>query len=86
MGLQRGAATLDRGAPAGSIRVDTRAPEDHRRARRRSVSLLVMTVLVPGTAQLAAGNRRLGRVALRVWLGVLAAGLLLGLLVLVSRG
>lgn len=45
--------------------------------RRRAVLLLLFTLLLPGSAQLAAGNRRLGRVALRTWLGVLAAVVLL---------
>jgi LCP family protein required for cell wall assembly len=40
---------------------------------RRAVALMVMTVLVPGSAQLVAGNRRIGRIATRVWLGVVAS-------------
>ncbi|WP_107705626.1 LCP family protein [Nocardioides allogilvus] len=43
---------------------------------RRAVALMVMTVLVPGSAQLVAGNRRVGRIAMRVWLGLIATGLL----------
>ncbi len=43
---------------------------------RRALTLLAMTVVLPGSAQLAAGNRRIGLIALRCWLG------LLGLLVL----
>ena len=39
---------------------------------RRAVALLVMTLVVPGSAQLVAGSRQVGRVALRVWLGGLA--------------
>ncbi len=85
MGSQRGVAVLDREAPDGPIRVDTRSPEDHRRARRRAVSLLLMSAVVPGTAQLAAGHRGLGRFALRVWLGLLSAAVAVGLLALVSR-
>ena len=49
---------------------------------RRAVTLLLMTLLLPGSAQLAAGRRQVGRIALRVWLGVLgtlAAVVLLGL-------
>lgn len=43
---------------------------------RRATALLVMTLLLPGSAQLVAGNARVGRIALRVWLGLvlLAAG------------
>jgi polyisoprenyl-teichoic acid--peptidoglycan teichoic acid transferase len=42
--------------------------------RRRGLTLLAMTLLLPGSAQLVAGNRRVGRLAIRVWacLGVLA--------------
>ena len=34
---------------------------------------MVMTVLVPGSAQLVAGNRRVGRIAMRIWMAVVAA-------------
>ena len=40
-------------------------------ALRRALLLMLATVLVPGSAQRFAGNRQLGKVALRVWLGVL---------------
>ena len=49
-------------------------------AFRRGVSLLALTLFVPGSAQVIAGGRGLGRFALRVWLvvlGVLAAFLAL---------
>jgi polyisoprenyl-teichoic acid--peptidoglycan teichoic acid transferase len=49
---------------------------------RRALTLLLMTLLLPGSAQLAAGRRQVGRIALRVWLGVvgtLAVVVLLGL-------
>jgi LCP family protein required for cell wall assembly len=52
---------------------------------RRALALMVMTLLVPGSAQLAAGNRRVGRVALRVWLAALAAGTVVLLVSLVHR-
>ncbi|WP_181312313.1 LCP family protein [Nocardioides campestrisoli] len=47
---------------------------------RRAISLMVMTLLVPGSAQMVAGNRRLGRLAMRTWLAVLV--LAVGALVL----
>jgi LCP family protein required for cell wall assembly len=53
----------------------TRASAADRAARirfRRAVALLVMTLVVPGSAQLAAGNRRIGRIAVRIWLLTLA--------------
>lgn len=45
---------------------------------RRAVTLLVMTLLLPGSAQLVAGNRRVGRLAIRIW------AVLLGMLGLVA--
>ncbi len=39
----------------------------------RAVSLMLMTLVLPGSAQLAAGNRRTGRIALRTFLGLVAA-------------
>lgn len=39
---------------------------------RRAMSLMLMTLLVPGSAQIVAGNRRVGRFALRIWLGLIA--------------
>ncbi len=44
---------------------------------RRALTLLVTTAVVPGTAQLAVGNRRVGRVAVRVWMSLVCAALLL---------
>jgi LCP family protein required for cell wall assembly len=37
---------------------------------------MLMTLLVPGSAQLVAGNRQVGRIAMRVWLSLLGIGLL----------
>lgn len=53
-------------------------------ARRRAITLLALSVVLPGTAQVVAGRRPLGRIVLRVWLGLLGIGVLLGLLALVS--
>jgi len=44
---------------------------------RRGVTLLLMTLFVPGSAQVTAGNRRWGRVGLRIWFGVLIIAVLL---------
>jgi LCP family protein required for cell wall assembly len=49
---------------------------------RRAVTLLLMTLLIPGSAQLAAGRKQVGRLALRVWLvglGLLTLVVLIGL-------
>lgn len=54
-------------------------------AFRRGVSLLVLTLLVPGSAQVIAGGRGLGRFAIRVWLIVLAVLGAFGTLFLFQR-
>lgn len=53
---------------------------------RRAVMLMVMTLVLPGSAQLTFGNRRVGRFALRLWGGLLAVGLLGLLLASVWQG
>src|SRR3954463_6865424 len=35
---------------------------------RRAVALMLMTLVLPGSAQLVAGNRRVGLIALRTWM------------------
>jgi len=40
---------------------------------RRGLSLMAMTLVAPGSAQLVAGNRRVGLAAFRTWLGLLLA-------------
>ena len=64
------------GLPAsspGSLDQPGRASAGDRAARvryRRALMLMVMTLVVPGSAQLVAGNRRVGRVATRIWAGL----------------
>lgn len=51
------------------------SPVSERAARvrfRRALSLMAMTLVVPGSAQLVAGNRRVGQAALRTWLVALS--------------
>ncbi len=43
---------------------------------RRAVTLMLMTFALPGSAQLVAGNRRVGRIALRTWIALAALGIL----------
>ena len=63
--------------PASSTRptpARPRTPLSERAARirfRRAVTLMLMTLVVPGSAQLVAGNRSVGRAAIRIWLGLL---------------
>jgi LCP family protein required for cell wall assembly len=52
---------------------------------RRAVTLLVITLLVPGSAQIVAGSRGLGRIAVRIWSAVLLLGALAGLLAVIGR-
>jgi LCP family protein required for cell wall assembly len=52
---------------------------------RRGLAVLAMTLLLPGSAQIAAGNRRVGRIALRIWIGLWALVLLVGIFALVWR-
>lgn len=43
---------------------------------RRAVTLMLMTLVLPGSAQLVSGKRRVGRIALWTWLTLLVVGLL----------
>jgi len=52
---------------------------------RRALGFVAMTLVLPGSAQLAAGRRRVGLVALRVWAVLAALALLAGLLALLWR-
>ncbi len=52
---------------------------------KRAFLLVLMTLLVPGSAQTVAGDRRLGRIALRVTLTVWALAVVAAVLLVVSR-
>src|SRR5687768_5931350 len=52
---------------------------------KRAFVLLLMTLLVPGSAQIVAGDRKLGRIALRVTLCVWALLVATVLLLVVNR-
>src|SRR5512140_1348368 len=52
---------------------------------RRAVTLVLLSCVVPGSAQVLAGNRRLGRLLLRGWLAVVGLVLFAGLLLLLDR-
>ena len=59
------------------------SPAATRARLRRALTLMMMTVVVPGSAQVAAGNRRVGRLAMRCALAAVvfaAALLVMGLL------
>lgn len=53
--------------------------------RRRALTLLGLTLVAPGSAQIVAGNRRVGQIAVRVWLSVLLGAAFFGLLALLRR-
>ncbi len=53
---------------------------------RRAIGLILLTVFLPGAAQYVAGNRGVGRVALRIWVALVAFALLTGLGLLFWRG
>jgi len=62
---------------------------DDRLARvrfRRALTLLLMTLLLPGSAQLVAGRKDVGRIAIRAWLSVVGALVLVVLVGLVWSG
>lgn len=52
---------------------------------RRGLTFLGMTLVLPGSAQIAAGNRRVGRIALRIWIGIWVLLALVAVLALVWR-
>jgi polyisoprenyl-teichoic acid--peptidoglycan teichoic acid transferase len=52
---------------------------------RRALTLTFMTLVMPGSAQLVMGSRRVGRIAIRVWLVCLLVGGIVLFLALTSR-
>ncbi|HEY9294034.1 MAG TPA: LCP family protein [Microlunatus sp.] len=53
---------------------------------RRGLTFLLMTLVLPGSAQMAAGNKRVGRIALRCWAVLAASVIVTAILGLVWRG
>jgi LCP family protein required for cell wall assembly len=52
---------------------------------RRGATMLAMSLFVPGTAQLAAGNRRIGRWGVRIWIALVGAALVALALLFLAR-
>jgi len=78
-----GAGVYLSGRPTRSLAdSEVLAPRMH---RRRAFTLVLLTLLVPGSAQLVAGHRGLGKVGVRAWLGVVGLVVALGLLFLADR-
>ncbi|MFC6154450.1 LCP family protein [Nocardioides yefusunii] len=70
---------------APTERIDLDVPERAARVRyRRAMAMAFMTLLVPGSAQLFAGRRRLGTVALLTWFLCVLALVAIGVTALVS--
>ena len=61
-------------------RVSARAGQSNGPAFRRAVLLMLMTLVLPGSAQLVAGRKQTGRVAMRIFFGlIIVAALLFGI-------
>jgi polyisoprenyl-teichoic acid--peptidoglycan teichoic acid transferase len=52
---------------------------------RRALALMAMTLVLPGSAQLVAGRKQVGRIAMRIWFGLLLTAAALALLGLLSH-
>lgn len=52
---------------------------------RRALTLTFMTLVMPGSAQLVMGSKKIGRIAIRIWLLVLAAMVFIVFLAMTSR-
>jgi len=52
---------------------------------RRAVALMMMTLVLPGSAQIVAGRKQLGRVAMRIWFGLILTAVFLLLVELLSH-
>lgn len=86
-----GAGAFGTASHTGSVTAPATSPLPDAQTRsqgialRRGLALLGMTLVVPGSAQLAGGNERLGRIAIRVWLTLIALAVLFGVLFLTFR-
>ena len=66
--------------PSDAPRLDAHGARPGRIQFRRAVTLMLMTLVLPGSAQVVAGHKETGRIALRIWFGLIATvALLFGL-------
>ncbi|MBO0842380.1 MAG: LCP family protein [Nocardioides sp.] len=73
--------------PQQTLRAQRTPAERASRIRfRRAMALLLMTLVLPGSAQMVAGNRRVGRVAIWTTIGLAVTALLAFLISLVWHG
>jgi LCP family protein required for cell wall assembly len=52
---------------------------------RRAVTLMLMTLVIPGSAQLVAGRKEIGRIAIRIWLSLIITVVFVMLIGLVAH-
>src|SRR5215211_8856468 len=74
-------AAVARRAPAS---LPSSVQRSERIKRRRGLTFLAMTLVLPGSAQLAGGSRRIGMFALRIWASLWLLALLAFLLALIQ--
>jgi polyisoprenyl-teichoic acid--peptidoglycan teichoic acid transferase len=67
-------------APRAQVSFPACLERSERIKRRRGLTFLAMTLVLPGSAQLAGGSRRIGMFALRIWASLWLLALLAGLL------
>lgn len=75
----------DTDAGAGPEPATEAAARADRVRLRRSLTLMGMTLVLPGSAQLVAGNKRVGRIIVRIWLAMVSVALLVGIVYLIDR-
>jgi polyisoprenyl-teichoic acid--peptidoglycan teichoic acid transferase len=68
-----GGATVDARTQLGRIRF------------RRALALMLMTLVLPGSAQIVAGRKHVGRIAMRIWFGLILTAILLLVVELLSH-
>lgn len=71
--------------PPASPAAPDRSAELTRIRFRRALMLMLMTLVVPGSAQMAAGRRETGRLAFRIWVGVVGVVAVVFIVGLFSR-
>ncbi len=80
-----GGALLDSGLISGSSTGPDARAQLGRIRFRRAVALMLMTLVLPGSAQLVAGRRQVGRIAMRIWFGLILTTVVLVLIEVMSH-
>ena len=66
--MSRGLPPMASAQASAAPRVSARGGQSNGPAFRRAVLLMLMTLVLPGSAQLVAGRKQTGRIAMRIWL------------------